>query len=160
MIFWVLMGAATSYLAYQRGRDPYIWFAAGIFFGVLAMLVLVFLPPGKSKEEQEVDQRNEEIIERREKQIAEEEKIENAQDLFPQSIETKEWFYLDGARQQQGPFSFYVMNELWQNKDISENSLVWTEGMEEWKQIQDISDLYHVLESQEQQDRAEFPKDL
>lgn len=153
------MGTATSYLAYQRSRDPYIWFALGMFFGILAMLALVLLPPVKSKEELEMDQRNKEIIERREKQMEEQEKIESAPNLEPQSIETKEWFYLDKERQQRGPFSFYVINELWESANLNAHTLVWTEGMPEWKKIQEIPELNDILERLESEHRK-APEDL
>lgn len=160
MILWVLMGTATAYLANQRGRDPYIWFAIGMFLGILAMLLVVILPPAKSEEESEADQRNKEIIERRERQVEEQEKIESAPDLEPQSIETKEWFYLDKERKQQGPFSFYVINELWEGGTLNTHTLVWTEGMPEWKKIQEIPDLNEILERLESENRKSFPEDL
>lgn len=160
MILWMLMGVATAYLAYQRGRDPYIWFAIGIFFGLLAMLVLVLLPPVKSEEELEADQRNEEIIERREKQVEEQERLENAPDMQPQSVETQEWFCFDKAGQQQGPLSFYSLNEMWENGEINSKSYVWTEGMADWKHISNTPDLHQVLEKLEAESRKAFPEDL
>lgn len=160
MVLWMLMGVATSYLASQRGRDPYIWFAIGIFFGLLAMLALILLPPVKSEEEREIDRKNEEIVERREKQLEEEERQENAPDLQPQSVEAKDWFYLNKAGQQQGPLSFYLLNELWEGGEVTERSYVWTEGMSDWKRIVDVSDLHKVLEELESENRKTFPEDL
>lgn len=160
MIIWMLMGLATAYYAAQRGRDPYIWFALGFFFSIFALLALVLLPPLKTEAEMEADRRNIEIVERREKQVEVEEKIENAPDLLPQSIQTKEWFYLDKARQQQGPFSFFIVSELWQNGELNAQSLVWTEGMPEWKIINETHDLHEVLEQQESESRKAFPEDL
>lgn len=159
MILWILMGIATSYIANQRGRDPYIWFALGMFFGVLALLTLVLLPQVKA-EELEKDERNKEIVERREKQMEEQERIENAPDLEPQSIETKEWFYLDKERQQHGPLSFYVINELWEGGTVNSQTYVWTEGMPEWKRVQEISDLYDILERLDAENRKSYPEDI
>lgn len=147
MILWMLMGIATSYIASQRGRDPYIWFALGMFFGILAMLALVLMPPGKSQQELDKDQRTKEIVERREKQMEEQEKIEKAADLEPQSLEAKEWFYLDKERQPQGPFSYYVIHELWESGVVDPQILVWTEGMSEWKKVQDIPELLYILDN-------------
>lgn len=161
MILWILTGIATGYLAYRRGRDPYIWFALGIFFGILAILVLVLLPPIKNTEEEiAANERAEDIAERREKQLKEQEKLENAPNLQPQSVETKEWFYLDKAKQQQGPSSFYSLNALWENGEINLQSYVWTEGMPEWKKIQDLPDLSQVLEQIEEENRKAFPEEL
>lgn len=160
IILWILTGVATGYLAYRRGRDPYIWFALGIFFGILAILVLVLLPTTKVEEEIAVDRRNEEIVEGRERQLKEREKLENAPNLQPQSVEAKEWFYLDKTRQQQGPLSFYSLNVLWENGEINGQSYVWTEGMAEWKRIQEVEDLYHVLEQLEAENRKAFPEEL
>ena len=61
LILWMIMGIATAYLANQRGRDPYIWFALGVVFGILAMLLLFILPPVKSENEWENDLKNEQI---------------------------------------------------------------------------------------------------
>lgn len=160
LILWILTGLATGYLAYRRGRDPYIWFALGIFFGILAILALVLLPPVKSTEEEgTATERLEEVAERRQRQLKEQEKMENAPDLQPQSVETKEWFYLDKAKQQQGPVSFYSLNAAWENGDISQQSYVWTEGMPEWKKIQDLTDLSQVLEQIEEENRKAFPEE-
>lgn len=161
IILWILTGLATGYLAYRRGRDPYIWFALGIFFGILAILVLVLLPPTKMEEEEmAANERAEEITEGRERQLKEQEKQENAPDLLPQSVETKEWFYLDKAKQQQGPISFYSLNALWENGEVDPRSYVWTEGMPEWKKIQDLPDLSRVLEQIEAENRKTFPEDV
>jgi len=160
MILWMLMGVATSYFAFRRGRDPYIWFALGIFFGVLAMLVLVLLPSLINENELEVDRKNQAIVEGEERRIVEEEKIENAPNLLPQSVQTKDWFYLDKARQQQGPFSFYIVSELWQNGELEAQSLVWTEGMVEWKKIVDAPELFEALEQIDLDNRKTFPEDL
>lgn len=158
IVLWMLMGVATAYWAYQRGRDPYIWFAIGIFFGVLGMLVLILLPPIKNEEETAVGLENDARIQRKEQHI--QDHLEVAQDLQPQSVEVKEWFYLDKRRDQKGPFSFYVINELWEGKDLTPASLVWAEGMPEWKKIQDIPDLYQVLQNLESQNRKSFPEDF
>lgn len=160
MILWMLMGLVTAYFANQRGRDPYIWFALGIFFGLLAILALVLLPAVKSEEEQAIDERNQAIIDMREKQVEEQEKIENAPDQQPQSVEAKDWFYLDKEHKQQGPASFYLINELWEGGDINVQTLVWTEGMPEWKKIADVSDLHEVLLRLESENRKAFPEDL
>lgn len=157
MILLFLMGIATSYIASQKGRDPYIWFAFGMFFGVFAMLVLILMPPAQSEKELENEERNKEIVERREKQMEEQEKIESAPNLEPQSIETKEWFYLDKDRQQQGPFSFYVISELWESSTLNSQTFVWTDGMPEWKKVHEIPDLYDVLERLEADYKKHFP---
>lgn len=154
------MGAATSYLAYQRGRDPYIWFALGIFFGVLAVLALVLLPPVQSQDEIEADQRNQELIKLRERQVQEQEKIEDAPNLQPRSIQTKEWFYLDKSRHQQGPHSFYVITELWENGDITAHSYMWSEGMSEWKRVHDIPEMFAAFEQHDSENKKAFPDDL
>lgn len=157
LILWFLIGIATAYLATQKGRDPYIWFAFGMFFGIFAMIFLVLMPPAKTKEELEIEERNKEIVERREKQMEEQEKIENAPNLEPQSIESKEWFYLDQERQQQGPFSFYVISELWESGRLNPQSYVWSDGMPEWKKIYEIPELHDILERLEADFKKSFP---
>lgn len=46
-IIWILIIAATLYLAHQKGRNMVAWFFLSLLFGVIALAVLVFLQPLK-----------------------------------------------------------------------------------------------------------------
>ncbi|MCZ6902561.1 MAG: hypothetical protein O7C62_08765, partial [Rickettsia endosymbiont of Ixodes persulcatus] len=114
-----MMGAATSYLAVNRGRDPYIWFAIGVLCGILGLIAVVLLPPVKTEEELEAERKDQIIVGEREKQLEVQEKLENAPDLMPQSVEAKDWFCIDKSGVQQGPLSFYSLNQLWEGREIN-----------------------------------------
>lgn len=34
MVAWIILGAATAYLAKHRGRDPTFWFIIGMLVGI------------------------------------------------------------------------------------------------------------------------------
>ena len=41
----VLFGSLCAHLAKKKGLNPYIWFAIGFFLSVIALLIIVFVPP-------------------------------------------------------------------------------------------------------------------
>lgn len=52
----------------------------------------------------------------------------------------KEYYYLKG-KDQLGPFSTDQLSD----KGLTSETLVWTEGMESWQKLKDVSDLYVLL---------------
>ena len=51
LLFSAATGILSAYLAYRRGRNPYIWFFIGGFFGLLGTIFLFFAPRSKKAEE-------------------------------------------------------------------------------------------------------------
>ena len=72
MLSWILVGWACAVLAEKKGRDPIIWFYLGVFFSLIAIVILYFLPAGKPK-----------VIKR------------EAVTLPPPTQAKEPWFYLD-----------------------------------------------------------------
>lgn len=128
IISWVIFGGATSYFAGQRGRDPFAWFFIGMLLGILGILLLFLLPALNVKEEA---------------QVLEEEKPK--EEGWP-GFRLKEWYYLNSAREQIGPSSYSALRDMWISKKISEQTYVWSEGMEEWKKIGEIPSLKEALD--------------
>lgn len=135
-IFWFLTGTACAYFAYQRGRDPYFWFAVGLLFGLLGLIVLVFLPQINSGENLEKELSN--------NSTGNSQIVKHANDYM-----IKDWFYIDKSGQQFGPVRFEVLKEMWKDKKIDASSFVWSEGMSEWKKIEEIPNLHQDLQKNE-----------
>uniref|UniRef100_A0A7S0GK02 RRM domain-containing protein n=1 Tax=Amorphochlora amoebiformis TaxID=1561963 RepID=A0A7S0GK02_9EUKA len=51
------------------------------------------------------------------------------------------WFYTDKYRAQKGPVLEGVLSQLLVSKDITEDTLVWKEGMRDWLPLKDIPSL-------------------
>jgi hypothetical protein len=137
-IIWILIGIACAYFAYQKGRDPYIWFAIGIFLGIFGLLLLIILP-AKSEEQDSASKAHATssiII-----------------DALPEAgrphhdFLVKDWFYIDQTRQQTGPISFDQLKALWISRKITPSTFAWSEGMPEWKKIQELPELLKQLHS-------------
>lgn len=129
---WILMGTATSYFANQRGRDPFAWFLIGMLLGVLGLLLLFLLPPAAPKEEQE--------------EFEVEEFSREPSKIEPQeSYRFKDWFYLDDKNQQLGPLTFQNFRKIWEQGKVSESTFVWSEGMTNWRKIQDLPGFLETL---------------
>ena len=124
IISWLLFGGASSYFAKQRGRDPFAWFLIGMFLGVLGLLLLFLLPPlavqapAIEEEVEEVPPQEEEMPDR-----------------------LKAWYYLDQDRNQIGPLSY---NQL-KKANINEDTLLWSEGMPEWKAVKELPHMKEAL---------------
>lgn len=54
--------------------------------------------------------------------------------------EMREYFFLEG-KEQNGPFSIEQLTQ----KELTKETLIWTEGMEDWQKIKDIAELVLVL---------------
>jgi len=140
IFLWLLMGAAASYMATQRGRDPLIWFAIGMLLGILGLLILVLLPSLNSEGRSDV----------KPELSTDEPKVQllspsSSEPIIEKDFMIKEWFCLDKARQQQGPMRFDALKSLWGEGKIDNFSFVWCEGMENWKRIQELPDLDEAL---------------
>ena len=47
--------------------------------------------------------------------------------------------------QQSGPFNITTIVEMVQNRKVSDNDLIWTEGMANWEKIEANVDIQNVL---------------
>jgi len=140
-VLWILIGMITSYFAKQRGRDPLIWFMIGMLLGLLGLILLFLLPNLESVGGKDQKQVNEQPPSSEPLPI-------EWPTLEPASaIENKEWFYLDAQRQTQGPISFRALKAAWGEGRLLGDSLVWSEGMDNWKKIQELAELSQALQN-------------
>lgn len=132
IVLWLCLGTATAYFADQRGRDPLVWFMLGMLLGFLGLLLLFLLPPVSDEGPVEEAEYN----------------LLNQKEVSPQSHDymIKEWFYYDDRRNRQGPIRFENLRELWKKGHIGEETFVWSEGMDGWKKIEEIQNLYAHLQ--------------
>lgn len=133
ILLWLAMGAATAYFANQRGRDPFAWFMLGMLLGFFGLLLLFVLPPLAKEDEPALE--------------AEYTLLEKSPRNHDYLI--KEWYYYDDERKQNGPMPFDQLKELWQDGKINEETFVWSEGLDSWKQLQDVESVYAHLRLQE-----------
>ncbi len=58
----------------------------------------------------------------------------------------KMWYYLDPSRQPQGPMEFPQLATEWKKRALNEHSLVWGEGMSEWKALSELPEIIQEIE--------------
>lgn len=127
---WLLIGTANAYYANQRGRDPFAWFVIGMLLGLIGLLILFLLPPLEPTDDlHEMD----ELL------------PESSQDYVKDHYQTKEWFYLDKERKQQGPISFTLLKRVWEQGELQDESLIWSEGMDAWHPVKELPHLKEGL---------------
>ncbi len=112
------IGALSAYLAIRQGRNPYLWFFIGIFFGLLGVLAMFFAPV-KHKPKQAAPQ----------PLLLTEEIIAGPTDKF--------WYYLDSAHAQKGPMSLSALNKAWKQGTITAQTFVWNEEFSDWKPLKE-----------------------
>ena len=127
----ILIATFTAYFANQKGRNPFTWFGLGFFFGIFGLIILYFLPNlhstgpamALSKPAPSLNPPAP-IIE-----------IERTAD------EDKLWYYLDKDHAQMGPVSVIALRDLWNRGLLNSESLVWSEGMDEWQKVEALPGL-------------------
>ena len=115
-------GVLGAYLAHKRGRNPYIWFCIGAFFGILGAFVIFFMPSRK-------------------KALPKTTKLEVPENLPMPAINgpaDKFWYYLNPEHKQIGPMSLDGLTNAWRQGKISLTTYVWNEELPEWKLLQDL----------------------
>jgi hypothetical protein len=117
----LLTGLLGAYLAHKRGRNPYIWFCIGSFFGILGAFAIFFAPSRKkalSKPAPPIPVREPEPT------------IQGPSDKF--------WYYLNPEHQQVGPMSLDGLTNAWRQRKISLTTYVWNEELPDWKPLQEL----------------------
>jgi hypothetical protein len=118
-LLWIFArGLLGVYFAKKRKLNPFFWFGICAFFGLLPLLIFIFLPR---------------ILKRQKKKTP---PIKVAAPLpFPaESI----WYYLDEKEQQTGPMSFIKLQEMKRDGKLLEDTYIWNEIMTHWRQWKNV----------------------
>lgn len=118
LLLSVMMGLLCAHLAGKKGKRPPVWFAMGFLFGVFG-LILLYIVPTFSKVNKKPAYTPPKPVERSEAWI-------------------RMWYYLDPTHKQVGPFEFPDFIEKVKQKRVEKETLVWSEGMKEWKKLADL----------------------
>nr|WP_283248344.1 DUF4339 domain-containing protein [Parachlamydia sp. AcF125] len=105
-----------------------------MLFSLFGLLVLFLLPDLSGKNEVRPKQ-NPNFVD------SEEELLE----LRPVEW-SKEWYYVNTGKQSVGPVSMSTLVKLWKAGQIQLATLVWSEGMDGWKKIEDLRSLKTCLD--------------
>ncbi len=144
IIFALIIACCTAYYANRKGRNPIIWFILGILLGIIAPLILLFLPTvngGRNVEKPTMSVSNPDPLLRQQPPLP----PPSPAELKHQEEEEKLWYYLDQQHQQMGPVSIVALRELWNTGRLNLNSYVWTNGMSQWEKVDQLSELKVAL---------------
>lgn len=128
----VLLGVAgfVAYQAHVRGKNPWLWFAIGIAFGLLSPILLLFFTTGNQT--------------KNDKQPEEKKSVLPPEPTATPTMAHEDdavWFYLNKQREPLGPVSLVALRELLDRGELNETDFVWTKGMNDWKKIQEIPEI-------------------
>ena len=115
----ILFGIVSSYIAQKRGRSPYRWFFIGFLFGIFGLVASFMAPKRKVGPIASVVK-------------------SDPPPLIIQGPIDKFWYYLDPARERQGPMSHQALTSAFRQGKITLSTYVWNEEMSDWKFLQEI----------------------
>lgn len=124
----LLIGSITAHYAVQRGRSPVYWFTLGALFGIMGLLLLFLLPDLANQKDKKTN-----IVQ------------SSVQSHIANDYKGKKWYYLDDAHAQQGPMDFERLIPAWNDQLISSKTFVWSEGMSDWKTIEELHQFKEAL---------------
>lgn len=133
----LVAGAVTAFAARRMGRNPFLWFFIGAFFGLLlagGALFLLYKFPTKNRPAHSKSSTGDLPA-----------GIKN--ETLPLFFEKNEWYYLNESHQQQGPVPFASLKTSWKQGNIVEKTYVWSLGMEAWRVIRELPQLHASLEN-------------
>ncbi len=143
------------------------WFVVGVLLGLLGLVLLFILPPlGK---QEPVGPTKGEVMAAdgssgnksfdgwgarpKDSEIGKVEGVSVLPSIAPEATlaakmayyKEKDWYYLDAKRTQQGPIAYEDLRLALRSDRISEVSLIWCEGWEEWKHLSAVPELVSDL---------------
>lgn len=125
----IILGWVAASTAENRGKKPSLWFMIGFFFGIFGIAYLLFITRKSATVKEKVP-----VIDPVIEPLP-------SYDYF-----LKEWFFLDDKHQQQGPVGFQYLKGKITEDAINPLTYVWTEGMAEWKRINDIPGFTNAIQ--------------
>ncbi len=145
ILFWLILGILCSYIAKQRGRRSALWFILGFSTGFIALLILFILPSKKEvplvSKKALADTSSLEISGTQKKYST------LGDQIPPESVFYKLWYYLDDQNKQYGPMSFQALKRAWEEKTIHASTYVWNEDMSEWQPLKNLSSMITHIHS-------------
>jgi len=64
------------------------------------------------------------------------------------TLNTRDWYYLDKENKQVGPITFDLLKKEFSANKILDKTLLWSEGMEDWKSFDKLSYLQIVIKNE------------
>jgi hypothetical protein len=125
-VIGLLIGATTAYFAERRGRSPLIWFFVGAFLGIFGLILLFILTSYAAKGAEKG--KSEPVV------------FAAAPPLVALPVVAEKlWYYLDQKNQQYGPMPYAQIKDLLDRQELTIDTYVWCEGMENWKHISELT---------------------
>lgn len=148
LLFYVILGCLSAYIADKKKRNVIGWFFAGAFFGFIGLVVLLLLPSRRNALEKPQNDPfdNSDLFDDLKKSLAgNDDEIPSSGDLQEIVIDTEKWFYLNKDRENVGPISFEELVVLLKGKTYPEEIWVWKKGMKDWQRVKDVPSLQQAL---------------
>jgi GYF domain 2 len=145
VVLFLAIAGLTAYFARFKGRNPVAWFLIALLIGFFAPIILMFLPRLGPDGQPIISDLDPTMT------VLKPDAPDDEQSVFPSPLldrqegEDKLWYYMDQAHQQVGPVSVIALREQWHTGRLELNSYVWTEGMVDWKKIDELPELKLIL---------------
>lgn len=151
IFFLLIIASFVAYQAHLRGKNPWLWFTIGFFFGLLSPVFLLYFSAPSNEESPNQEGRSPDGLPSM-KVLMPDESLQstNKDECMSETVSTQDealWYYVDGQKQQRGPVSVIALRDLWNRGELELSSYVWTKGMEQWQKVGDLPTLKKQLSS-------------
>ena len=116
LVIAFIVGIISACLASKRGKNPYLWFALGILFGIFGIFAICFASSSSKRATQSAPKQP--VF-----------RIDGPVDKF--------WYYLDPSHSQQGPMSRDALTAAWESGKINPSTFIWHEDLPDWRPLKE-----------------------
>ncbi|ANH78731.1 DUF4339 domain-containing protein [Candidatus Chlamydia sanziniae] len=157
-LFYFILGCLSAYIARKKNRNVVGWFFAGVFFGFIGIIILLFLSslPENNLNSSQTSLPDNSVFLDNFKEVKKATEVIPSGDLQQVAIDTEKWFYLDKEHHNVGPISledlfvFLRNTELHAKENTSPQEIwIWKKGMHNWERAKNIPELKEALETSE-----------
>ncbi len=141
LVMGLIWGTACMFFAKKKGRDPRGWFILGLLFSFFAFVALLLVPSQKAM------QLAADAKAVKEKELeAEQLKLQEISNPMATTLEKREWYYLNNDHTQVGPIDLDALKKEKSGGKIHTKTYLWSEGMLDWKVLEELNYLKTELE--------------
>lgn len=125
LLLLLVLAGLTGYYANNKGKNGIFWFFMTLLIGIIAPVILYFLPVVKSAGKKPVEPPPQPSFQ------------PESTASVPSQIEISDsWYYLNTEHQQSGPVPLFELLKLKDQGVIQADTYVWREGMAAWEKIE------------------------
>lgn len=165
LAIWVIIGIICSFVAKSKGKNQYLWFAIGVLFSVLGLLILLLLP---KKEKEKVATPSPAVAKSMNSEAAlPADDEENFMEPTPPVKRIKQdtalqWHYIyesDTIVEVRGPFNIDDLRKEFVNLKLPISTYIWCDEFADWTPLSEFQNMSYLTDPELIIEDTSIPKE-